>query len=138
MNQYTTIPSNTYQASNALTLTLCMDEGSIMVNKGVLEALKHPRQIQLLINEDQQMLLVQACTVEDREAIVVPANAATTFEMSGVSLLKRIRRITGWTDHQMRTISGFHIPAYNAIVFDLMTAQPVNYPLPGMNQGMES
>ena len=53
-----------------LKLTLCLEEGSILFNKAVLDTLDHPKQVQMLINEDRQMLLVQACTVDDREAIV--------------------------------------------------------------------
>lgn len=86
-----------------LKLTLCLEEGSILFNKAVLDTLDHPKQVQMLINEDRQMLLVQACTVDDREAIVIPAVTKSEFEMSGHSLLKRIRRLTGWTDEQPRT-----------------------------------
>ena len=43
----------------SLELTLCLEEGSILFNKAVLDTLEHPRQVQMLINEDQQMLLVQ-------------------------------------------------------------------------------
>jgi hypothetical protein len=84
----------------------------------------------MLINEDRQMLLVQACTVDDREAIVIPAVTKSEFEMSGHSLLKRIRRLTGWTDEQPRTVFGTYIASHNAIVFDLMTAQPADLQLP--------
>ena len=134
MSEYTHNPVNSLLDSTPLTLTLCMDEGSIWVNKGVLDILDHPRQIQMLINEDQQMLLVQACTVEDREAIVIPAQAKNEFEMSGHSLLKRIRRITGWTDHQMRTVYGTYLPSHHAIVFNLMAAQPAGYCMTGIDQ----
>ena len=103
-----------------LKLTLCLEEGSILFNKAVLDTLDHPKQVQMLINEDRQMLLVQACTVDDREAIVIPAVTKSEFEMSGHSLLKRIRRLTGWT----------YIASHNAIVFDLMTAQPADLQLP--------
>ena len=42
-----------------LKLTLCLEEGSILFNKAVLDTLDHPKQVQMLINEDRQMLLVQ-------------------------------------------------------------------------------
>lgn len=113
-----------------LKLTLCLEEGSILFNKAVLETLDHPKQVQMLINEDRQMLLVQACTVDDREAIVIPAVTKSEFEMSGHSLLKRIRRLTGWTDEQPRIVFGTYIVSHNAIVFDLMTAQPADLQLP--------
>ena len=102
-----------------LKLTLCLEEGSILFNKAVLDTLDHPKQVQMLINEDRQMLLVQACTVDDREAIVIPAVTKSEFEMSGHSLLKR-----------PRTVFGTYIASHNAIVFDLMTAQPADLQLP--------
>lgn len=113
-----------------LKLTLCLEEGSILFNKAVLDTLDHPKQVQMLINEERQMLLVQACTVDDREAIVIPAVTKSEFEMSGHSLLKRIRRLTGWTDELPRTVFGTYIASHNAIVFDLMTAQPADLQLP--------
>ena len=77
-----------------LKLTLCLEEGSILFNKAVLDTLDHPKQVQMLINEDRQMLL------------------------------------TGWTDEQPRTVFGTYIASHNAIVFDLMTAQPADLQLP--------
>ena len=67
MSAYTSFTPGTQ-----LTLTLCLDEDSILLGEPVLEALGHPRQVQMLINEERQMLLLQACTVNDREAIVIP------------------------------------------------------------------
>lgn len=116
-----------------LKLTLCLEEGSILFNKAVLDTLEHPKQVQMLINEERQMLLVQACTVDDREAIVIPAVTKSEFEMSGHSLLKRIRRLTGWIDDQPRTVFGTYIASHNAIVFDLMTAQPADLLVPLSN-----
>ena len=118
------------KGTEPLKLTLCLEEGSILFNKAVLDTLEHPKQVQMLINEDRQMLLVQACTVEDREAIVIPPVTKPEFEMSGHSLLKRIRRLTGWVDNQPRTVFGTYIASHNAIVFDLMTAQPADLQMP--------
>ena len=118
------------KGTEPLKLTLCLEEGSILFNKAVLDTLEHPKQVQMLINEDRQMLLVQACTVEDREAIVIPPVTKPEFEMSGHSLLKRIRRLTGWVDDQPRTVFGTYIASHNAIVFDLMTAQPADLQMP--------
>ena len=87
MSAYTSFTPGTQ-----LTLTLCLDEDSILLGESVLEALGHPRQVQMLINEERQMLLLQACTVNDREAIVIPPMTLEHFEMSGHALLKRIRK----------------------------------------------
>lgn len=105
-----------------LIMTLCFEEESILLNRSVLECLGMPKQVQLLINEDQGMLLLKSCTVEDREALVVPQLLTEQFEVSGSSLLKRIRRITGWTDNYPRQILGTPIPEYSAITFNLQTA----------------
>ena len=55
-----------------LYLTLSLEEESILVGADVLEILGRPRQIQMMINDEQKKLLIQACTVDDREAVVVP------------------------------------------------------------------
>ncbi len=107
-----------------LMLTLCLGEDSILVSRAILVALGNPRQVQMLINEERRMLLLQSCTVDDREAVVVPPVLAQQFEMSGHSLLKRIRRLTGWTDNRPRVILGDYLKSHNAIVFDLLTAEP--------------
>ena len=114
-------------------LTLCLDEDSILLGESVLEALGHPRQVQMLINEEQGMLLLQACTVDDREAIVIPPMTLEHFEMSGHALLRRICRLTGWTDDRPRVVFGSYLPTHCAIVFDLRTAQlsPLQMPLDG-------
>ncbi len=119
-----------------LMLTLCLEEDSILVSKAILEALDRPKQVQMLINEERQMLLLQACTVDDREAVVIPPDTIMQFEMSGHALLRRIRRLTGWTDNQPRVVNGNYIASHQAIVFDLHTAQPAELQLPlEMNQG---
>lgn len=116
-----------------LMLTLCLDEDSILLGESVLEALGHPRQVQMLINEERGMLLLQACTVDDREAIVIPPMTLEHFEMSGHALLRRIRRLTGWADDRPRVVFGSYLPTHCAIVFDLSTAQlsPLQMPLDG-------
>ena len=87
--------------------------------------------MQMLINEERKMLLLQACTVDDREAIVIPPMTLEHFEMSGHSLLRRIRRLTGWSDDRPRVVFGHYLPSHCAIVFDLHTAQlsPLQLPL---------
>ena len=116
-----------------LKLTLYLAEDSILLGVAVLEALGHPRQVQMLINQDQQSLLLMACTIDAREAIVIPPLTFEHFEMSGQVLLRRIRRLTGWTDDRPRDVYGRLIPSYNAIVFDLRSAEisPLQFPLDG-------
>lgn len=126
MTTYPSIARN----EQPLMLTLCLEENSILVSKAILEVLEHPRQVQMLINEERQMLLLQACTVDDREAFVIPPDTVMQFEMSGHSLLKRIRRLTGWTDDKPRVVYGNFFPSHHAIVFDLHTAQLAKLQMP--------
>lgn len=116
-----------------LTLTLCLEEDSILISRAILDALGQPRQVQMLINDEQKMLLLQACTVEDREAVVVPQQPLSLFEMSGHSLLKRIRKLTGWTDNRARVLCGNYIPTHRVIVFNLLLSEisPYSTPLDG-------
>ena len=119
-----------YAPGEPLMLTLCLEEDSILVSKAILETLQHPKQVQMLINEERQMLLLQACTVDDREAVVILPEIMMQFEMSGHALLKRIRKLTGWTDNKPRVIYGNYLPTHQAIVFDLHMAQPATLQMP--------
>ena len=119
-----------YAPGEPLMLTLCLEEDSILVSKAILETLQHPKQVQMLINEERQMLLLQACTVDDREAVVIPPEIMMQFEMSGHALLKRIRKLTGWTDSKPRVIYGNYLPTHQASVFDLHMAQLATLQIP--------
>ena len=90
-----------------LLLTLNLFEDSILLNEGVLDALDWPRQIQILINKDEKMLLLRACTIDDLQAVVMPEAHALQCEISGRSLLKKIRRLVGWEDTQPRYRKGY-------------------------------
>ena len=78
---------------NQMIMTLNLADESILLNKGVLEALDWPRQIQLLINKDEKMLLLRACSTEDQQAVVVPEESAAPFEISARAFLKQIRQL---------------------------------------------
>lgn len=114
-----------FSGDTPLVLTLCPEEESLLLNNNALEELGQPRQVQLLINEEKQMLLLKACSIEDREALLVPPLPREQFEVSGQSLLKKIRRMAGWTDMVPRQIEGTAIPEMDAIAFDIHYAVPV-------------
>ncbi len=107
-------------------LTLNLLEDSILLNKGILAALDWPRQVQILINKDEKMLLLRACTIDDQQAVVVPEERAMQFEISGRSLLRKIRRMVGWEDDRPRMCYGEYLPFLQSIRFDLKSAQPVD------------
>lgn len=121
---------NDRYSDEPLMLTLCLEEDSILVSKTIMDTLNHPKQIQMLINEEQKRLLIQACTTNDREAIVVSYGNIPQFEMSGHSLLKRIRKLTGWTDNTPRVVYGVYMPQHEVIIFDLMSALPARLQMP--------
>ena len=104
-------------------LPIILDKDSILVGPEIADALGRPPHIQIQINEEKKRLLLQPCGVDEREAIVIPE--VFPFRLSGLSLLKRIRRLTGWTDKRPRILYGYLIRGYNAIVFDLTTAEVI-------------
>ena len=109
---------------NSLLLTLNLQEDTILLNQGILDVLDHPRQVQIMINEEIGSLPLRACTIDDLQAVVVPEETVVRFEIGGRSLLKKIRRITGWLDDSPRVCSGEYLPMHQAIRFDLMSAVP--------------
>ena len=107
-------------------LTLNLLEDSIMLNEGVVDALDWPRQVQIMINKDEKMLLLRACTIDDQQAVVVPEERTVQFAISGRSLLRKIRQMVGWDDDCPRLCYGEYLPAHQAIRFNLMEAEPVD------------
>lgn len=112
--------------NSPIILTLNLMEDSILLNEGVLDALDWPRQVQLMINQDAKMLLLRACTIEDKQAVVIPSDRVEQFEISGRSLLRKIRRLVGWNDDCPRLCYGEYLPAHQAIRFNLMDAEAVD------------
>ena len=104
---------------NNITLTLNLQEDSIFLSQSVLEALDWPRQVQLLINNEERMLLLRSCTIEDSQALVMPEEPSLQIEISGRSLLRKIRRLVGWDDDRPRVCRGEYLPAHQASRFDL-------------------
>lgn len=107
-------------------MTLNLTEETILLGEGVLNALDWPRQVQMLLNKDEKMLLLRACTIEDQQALVVPEGDTELFEISGRSLLRKIRKMVGWADDMPRVCLGEYLPAHQAIRFRLTDAQSVD------------
>ena len=106
-----------------LMLVLNPADNSILIDGAVLMALGQPQQIQIMINEDRKMLLVKACTVEDREALVVPITESSEYGVGGRSLIKKVRRLTGWYDDCPARVHGVLVPRYMAVAFALSTLE---------------
>ena len=107
-------------------MTLNLMEDSILLNEGVLNALDRPRQVQILINRDEKMLLLRACTIDDQQAVVVPEVRSMQCEISGRSLLRKIKQLVGWTDDRPRVCRGEYLSAHQAVRFSLADAQPLD------------
>ena len=58
---------------NKIILNLDLREGLFTLNEGTIEALGRPRQVQILINMQEKMLVLRACGTEDIEAVVLPS-----------------------------------------------------------------
>lgn len=106
-------------------LTLNLIDDSILLNKGILDALDWPRQVQVMVNKDAKMLLVRACSIEDEQAFVMPSEDVQQFEISARSFLKGIRHVLGWEDDQPRMCYGEYLPAHQAVRFNLEETVPL-------------
>ena len=112
--------------NSPIILTLNLADDTILLNDGVLDALDWPRQVQILINQETKQLVLRACSIEDKQALVMPSERVLQFEISGRSLLRKIRQMVGWDDDCPRLCYGEYLPAHQAIRFNLMEAEPVD------------
>lgn len=104
---------------NSPAVTLDLADDSVLLNESVLEALDRPRQIQIMINEKERILLLRACTVGDSQAVVVPDMRMNAYEISGRVLLRKIRKLLGWEDSCPRVCFGEYLPVLRAVRFSL-------------------
>ena len=80
----------------------------------------------MAINKEEKMLLLRACTIDDQQAVVVPEERTVQFEISGRSLLRKIKHMVGWEDDRPRMCYGEYLPTHQAIRFDLKGAQALD------------
>ena len=107
-------------------MTLNLRDDTILLGEGVLNALDRPRHVQLLLNKDEKMLLLRACAIEEQQALVVPEGGVSLCEISGRSLLRKIRKMVGWEDSQPRVCAGEYLPIAQAVRFSLADAQIID------------
>lgn len=108
--------------SESIILTLDPREESILLNEGVLNALDWPRQVQILINTDEKMLVLRACSVKSRQAVVIPDGEDERFEISCRSFLCKLRKLMVWEDGDPRICYGEYLPSLQAVRFSLADA----------------
>ena len=109
-------------------LTLSLRDGAIYLSSEILEALGYPRHIQILINAGEKKLLIRPCMVDEKEAVVIPAEHYLQIEIGARALLKKIYKILEWDDDITREVKGmFYIDA-QGVIFALEEAVPVTAP----------
>lgn len=109
--------------SAQIILTINLEDQSILLNEGTLDALDWPHQIQLYMNPDTRQLLLKPCSTDDFQAVVVEPDDEQQVEISGRKLLRNIRKLVGWEDNQPRMCRGEYIAAHNAVIFNLAEAE---------------
>ena len=97
--------------SSNIILTLNLEEDSILLNEGILNALDWPRQIQLLINPETKQLVLRACSVGAAQAVVIEAEKTLNFvnnscHRSAVLEQLRKRGIEARTQTRVKAIDG--------------------------------
>ena len=114
-----------------LILTFSPEEGSIVLNQGIIEALGKPKQVQLRIDDKSRQLMLRACDLKEEQAVVVQREDMP--QVGGRRLLRHIRTLAGWPDDEARFVYGVYLPDYDAVVFSLTDARPVSE-LPGYSE----
>ena len=108
--------------NNQLLLTMNFHDETMMLNEGILDALGHPRQVQILLNDESKRLLLRPCEVDSNQAIVIPSGSVLQVELGGRQLLRKIRKLAGWESEQPRICVGESIQENQAVFFDLTRA----------------
>ena len=108
--------------NSQLLLTMNFHDETIMLNEGIIDALGHPKQVQILLNDESKRLLLRPCEVDSSQASVIPSEAILQVELGGRQLLRKIRRLAGWETEQPRICVGEAIQEYQAVFFDLTRA----------------
>lgn len=114
MNQYQKMSP---EKRAPLLLTLNFKEDAIMLNNGILDVLERPKQVQILLNEESKMLALRSCDMDSNQAVLLPAERTLQVEIGGRSLLRRIKKMTGWKTDQPRVCIGRPVPEYKAVCF---------------------
>ena len=123
LNQQSNQPLNWQERnSSPLLLTMNFQDGTMMLNEGILDALGRPGQVQILLNREKKRLLIRRCEVNSRQAVLLPADYVMQVEIGGRSLLRNIRKLARWDTEQPRICAGEIIPDYGMVCFDLSEA----------------
>ena len=93
---------------NKIILNLDLREGLFTLNEGTIEALGRPRQVQILINMQEKMLVLRACGTEDIEAVVLPSEKTMATAIGARSIMEQIKQKMNWTSPRKRSL---HYPA---------------------------
>ncbi len=108
---------------NPMILTFNLKDGSLLLNEGILDVLDWPAQIQIMFNSTAKKILLMPCMMNAKDAVVMPKERVEEFEISGRSLMKKIRNLVKWEGNDPRMCYGEYYPMHQAILFDLTQAE---------------
>ncbi len=108
---------------NPMILTFNLKDGSLLLNEGILDVLDWPAQIQIMFNSTAKKILLMPCMMNAKDAVVMPNERVEEFEISGRSLMKKIRNLVKWEGNDPRMCYGEYYPMHQAILFDLTKAE---------------
>ena len=104
-------------------------ERTLVLSESIIEALGHPEYVQLCLDEERCYLMIRACDKEEAQAIVLEPGTA---EISGRSVMKKLKQLLSWSDDPPMLAYGVLLPTYNAVLFDLRDAEPAAYDKEGV------
>ena len=100
-----------------LLLTVDLKENVMMLNEGILEALKYPAQVQILHNDATRRIAIRRCALDDSQAIAILGKRQA--EIKERNIVNLIRKIAGWEQDSPRICIGEADPNNPAVFFDL-------------------
>ena len=104
-------------------------ERTLILSDSIIEALGHPEYVQLCLDEENCHLMIRVCEKEEAQAIVLEPGIT---EISGRSVMKKVKQLLRWDDDPPRLAYGVLLPTYNAVLFDLRDAEMAAYDKEGI------
>jgi len=105
--------------NSSLIMTFIPRANSVLLNENILDALGHPKFIQIYINPKARLLLFHASTARDKDTHPIPKPFFSHYEIKNRQLILSVRRIAGWRDNMLRTFEGVYIPNHQSVCFSI-------------------
>ena len=104
-------------------------EQTLLLNDSIINVLGHPECIQLRLDEENGLLMIRTCEQGEEQAVIMDPG---TLEISGRSVMKKVKQLLRWNDNSPRLAYGVSLPTYNAVLFDLRDAELAVYDKEGV------